>query len=159
MPIKEHQRLPSTDDYSFCESVHVTGSGNWHLRRLTKVGRKLGGGIDTPGLCGFPKKTYGWDLDVDLTQFHLLNNTCKECLKVYKEMLSTTAHPRTTKMSKDELVKAMIERFSSEELDEWVLELKGEEASRINNEGVEAQAKYMIEQGTQEWVEEILEHA
>jgi hypothetical protein len=31
---------------------------------------------------------YGWDLEVDLTPFHLKRNTCTECLKVYlKEVL------------------------------------------------------------------------
>ena len=85
MPREEHQRLPSTDDYSFCESVHATGHGNWHLRKLTKVGRKPGGGIDTPGLCGHPRKTHGWDLDVDITRFHLDENACPRCLKIYNE--------------------------------------------------------------------------
>ena len=36
--------------YSFCESV--TGIGPWHIRQLSPAGKKTGGGIDSPSLCG-----------------------------------------------------------------------------------------------------------
>jgi hypothetical protein len=64
---------------SFCESVAATGRGKWHLRYLTDAGPKYGGGIDTPSLCGHVKD--GWDLEVEITQFHLEHNTCEECRK------------------------------------------------------------------------------
>lgn len=63
-------------NFSFCESVHATGRSLWHIRRLTEVGRKLGGGADTPALCG---RVVAWDINVDITQFHLNKNTCKAC--------------------------------------------------------------------------------
>jgi len=66
---------------SFCESTAATGRSSWHLRKLTEVGRKLGGGIDTPSLCGRAKM--GWDVEVPITEFHLVRNTCKDCLGVY----------------------------------------------------------------------------
>ena len=70
-------------DMSFCESVMAGPKSSWHLRKLTKAGRKLGGGIDTPSLCGRVKQ--GWDLDVEINEFHLMKNTCQDCLKVYRE--------------------------------------------------------------------------
>lgn len=70
--------------YSFCESVAAGPRSPWHIRKLTDKGKKLGGGIDTPGLCGHPRVTYGWDLDVDINEFHLEKVTCKECLKIYR---------------------------------------------------------------------------
>ena len=69
---------------SFCESVSAGPRSLWHIRLLSGAGRKLGGGIDTVSLCGRVKN--GWDLDVDLTDFHLAKNTCKDCLKAYREI-------------------------------------------------------------------------
>lgn len=71
--------------YSFCESIFAGPLAPWHIRRMTSVGKKLGGGIDTQGLCGFPKKRAGWDLEVGLTKHHLNNNACKRCLERYRE--------------------------------------------------------------------------
>jgi hypothetical protein len=45
--------------YSYCEPVTATGTSPWHIRRLTEAGRKLGGGADTPALCG---REVSWDL-------------------------------------------------------------------------------------------------
>ena len=45
----------------------------------------MGGGIDTPSLCGHVKRREGWDLEVGLTEHHLTNNCCAECLKRYRE--------------------------------------------------------------------------
>ncbi len=79
-------------DYSFCESVHAASGSLWHIRRIPKGGvRRFGGGIYSPSLClklqpaGLPvpgtdiKGHGGWDLDVEITDFHLKTNTCKEC--------------------------------------------------------------------------------
>lgn len=43
--------------YSFCETVHAVGP--WHIRRLTEKGYCLGGGADTPALCG---RKVAWDV-------------------------------------------------------------------------------------------------
>lgn len=69
---------------SFCESVAATGAGKWHLRKLTKVGPKYGGGIDTPSLCGHVKT--GWDIEVELTEHHLCKSTCPACLAQAKHL-------------------------------------------------------------------------
>lgn len=69
-------------EFSFCESVTASSISPWHLRKLTKVGRKLGGGIDTPSLCERVKQ--GWDLEVEITEFHLEKNTCRDCLRAYR---------------------------------------------------------------------------
>ncbi len=39
-------------EYAFCESVHAAPLAAWHIRRVGEAGLKLGGGIDTPSLCG-----------------------------------------------------------------------------------------------------------
>jgi hypothetical protein len=54
-----------TPPYAFCESVHAGALAPWHIRRVTPaVGLKIGGGIDTPSLCGMVKAAQGWDLNV-----------------------------------------------------------------------------------------------
>ena len=65
-------------EYSFCESVHGTGVSRWHIRRLTDAGKKLGGGIDTPSLCGRVMPPYGWDLDVQIDA-RTLEMACTKC--------------------------------------------------------------------------------
>ena len=52
------------DTFSYCESIAATATSTWHIRKLTSKGRKLGGGIDTPSLCG--RVTSGWDLAVPI---------------------------------------------------------------------------------------------
>ena len=71
--------------YSFCESVTASSISPWHIRRLTDVGRKLGGGIDTSSLCGLVKPPYGWDLSADLntdSNGHL----CRACVMAYARL-------------------------------------------------------------------------
>lgn len=70
--------------YSFCESIYATPRSRWHLRVLTSVGRKLGGGIDTPSLCGHVKERGGWDLDVEVNERQLVD-ACPLCYAAYKE--------------------------------------------------------------------------
>lgn len=77
--------------FSFCESITASGQSRWHIRPLTEVGRKLGGGIDTAALCGFPKPRQsppgegegcgGWDLNVDITD---LTHCCPTCADAYR---------------------------------------------------------------------------
>jgi len=68
------------DNHSFCESVYATPYSRWHIRKLTKAGKKYGGGADSFALCG---RRVDWDMEVELTDFHLKNNSCQECLKIY----------------------------------------------------------------------------
>lgn len=71
--------------FSFCESVFATAKSPWHIRLMTSAGKYLGGGIDTEGLCGLPRKRGGWDLSVGLTKHHLEHSACKKCLERYRE--------------------------------------------------------------------------
>jgi len=73
-------------EFSFCESSSAGPQSPWHLRELTSEGRKLGGGIDTRTLCG--RVRAGWDLEVELTPFHLHTNTCKDCLERYQNLVA-----------------------------------------------------------------------
>ena len=71
-------------EYSFCESVHATSTSPWHIRPLTSAGRKLGGGIDTPSLCGVVR--VGWDLKTPIDDVRLRHcGVCKTCKAVYRE--------------------------------------------------------------------------
>jgi hypothetical protein len=72
------------DKYSFCESSAATPHSMWHIRKLTKNGYKLGGGIDTGSLCGHVKPHMGWDVHIDIGDYHLEKNTCKECKSKYE---------------------------------------------------------------------------
>jgi len=66
--------------FSFCETVWATGTSPWHIRRLTDVGRKPGGGADTPALCG---RQVAWDLEVEITEHHL-GHACQACVAAYR---------------------------------------------------------------------------
>ena len=70
--------------YSFCEIVQASGSTPWHIRLLTKKGKKLGGGADTVALCG---REVSWDLNVEITDGHLVH-CCKDCVDAYKKATS-----------------------------------------------------------------------
>jgi hypothetical protein len=69
-------------EFSFCEPSFAGPRALWCIRPLTKRGRKLGGGVDTDSYCGRVKDGYGWDLDIPIGEFHLANNTCKDCLGI-----------------------------------------------------------------------------
>jgi hypothetical protein len=68
-------------EYSFCESVHAGPQSRWHIRKLSDKGKKLGGGIDTPTLCG--KNMDGWDVNVAIAGSNL-SHCCVECRAVYQ---------------------------------------------------------------------------
>jgi hypothetical protein len=71
--------------FSFCESVTAIPLGKWHIRKITKAGKKTGGGIDTPSLCGLVRN--GWDLETDIIDHpkdKLHDITCKECLEKFR---------------------------------------------------------------------------
>ena len=69
--------------YSFCESSHAGSFTPWHIRKLTKIGRKLGGGADTPALCG---RKVAWDLS--WVPHNNLKSSCKKCVEIYKRILT-----------------------------------------------------------------------
>jgi len=73
--------------FTFCEPVWVSGSGHWCIRKTTEVGLKLGGGVDTPSLCGRVEAGRGWDLAVRMTEHHLNENACPKCLPKYRELV------------------------------------------------------------------------
>jgi hypothetical protein len=81
--------------YSFCEGVHAGPNTRWHIRKLSREGPKLTGGIDTTTLCGrvapfgVEKKDSssgwgGWDLQVEITKHHL-DHCCPECATAYRK--------------------------------------------------------------------------
>lgn len=72
-----------TNRYSFCESVTATSRSPWCIRLLTKQGRKCGGGIDTPSLCGRVQPPNGWDIAVSFTLNMPRTVTCRRCVEVY----------------------------------------------------------------------------
>lgn len=70
--------------YSYMEFVHASSMSKWHIRKLTDKGQKLGGGVDTPPLCGrkYDDGTIinGWDLKVEISKSHD-DHTCSICLE------------------------------------------------------------------------------
>ena len=71
-------------EYAFCESVSAGSCGHWHIRKVQSA-LHLGGGIDTPSLCGHVKAHGGWDINVKITEHHL-GHSCSECVKAYREV-------------------------------------------------------------------------
>jgi hypothetical protein len=80
-----------TPPYAFCEPVFATSLRPWCIRKLGKAGLKLGGGIDTPSLCGRVqpsctsggKGSGGWDNSVRIMPQHL-THCCATCRAIYK---------------------------------------------------------------------------
>ena len=70
--------------YSFCEASWAGPLSPWHIRKLTSVGKKLGGGVDTNSLCGRINNGRGWDLSAEITDHHL-DHSCKDCVEIYKK--------------------------------------------------------------------------
>lgn len=68
-------------EYSFCESVTATSISPWCIRPLTTEGRKPGGGVDTPSLCGRVKEKMGWDLEIPFGVNH--PKACPGCIERY----------------------------------------------------------------------------
>jgi len=83
--LRSSMRPVEPGDYSFCEGAWAGPKSPWHIRRLTSVGKKLGGGIDTASLCGRvgPPAVNGWDLEVQISDHHL-GHACKTCVAVYR---------------------------------------------------------------------------
>lgn len=67
--------------HAFCESSWATSLSPWHIRALTKIGPKFGGGADTDALCG---RKVAWDLDVVITEHHL-SHACQGCVAIWND--------------------------------------------------------------------------
>ena len=65
-------------EFSFCETL---AAYRWHIRQLTKAGRKINGGADTPTLCGLKA---AWDLSfpIGVDPRHI-ENSCPKCRDIY----------------------------------------------------------------------------
>jgi len=76
-------RRTNKPKYSFCEHAHATPWSKWHIRRLTAAGLKLGGGADTPALCG---RTVAWDLSQLATGRVDADHefVCGKCAEIYR---------------------------------------------------------------------------
>jgi hypothetical protein len=68
--------------YSFCETSTARAMTPWHIRKLTKAGKKLGGGADSPALCG---RAVAWDLNVEIDAHHL-SHCCRDCELQYRDL-------------------------------------------------------------------------
>jgi hypothetical protein len=82
-------------EYAFCEISCAGPRSKWHIRKI-KGQLWLGGGIDTPSLCGYVKPfgpaigdIGGWDVNVKITERHL-GHACPECVEKYREALNGT---------------------------------------------------------------------
>ena len=73
---------PPQGQYSFCEGIAAGSASRWHIRKLSPQGQKIGGGADTPSLCG---RKMAWDLKPPITPRILQDSTavCRECARHY----------------------------------------------------------------------------
>lgn len=77
--------IPGTEPYRFCEGAWVAACPPWHIRKISGAGEKLGGGADTPALCGL-NLNRGWDLQVCITEGHLAHS-CEACVAELRKRL------------------------------------------------------------------------
>jgi hypothetical protein len=70
-------------EYAFCESAWALSVSKWHIRKLTKNGKRLGGGADTKALCG---REVAWDLTVPLLADLYAKSICPKCLDEYRRL-------------------------------------------------------------------------
>jgi hypothetical protein len=71
---------PEPQKFAFCETDTAGGGSPWHIRELTGRGKKLGGGADTPALCG---RKVSWDLRPDVNELQL-RGACVACAQIYR---------------------------------------------------------------------------
>lgn len=93
-PFRQSTKAPAEKppEYVFCESSTASSTSPWHIRKVSSIGLKLGGGIDTPSLCGRVRPIGddlrgfgGWDLNVGISEHHL-THCCKACADAYKAL-------------------------------------------------------------------------
>jgi hypothetical protein len=80
--------------FAFCENQAAGSTSPWHIRRLTEKGKKLGGGADTPALCGH---IVHWDRAYPLTRvavFLLRDSVCHQCSELYMETTKPSNFPK-----------------------------------------------------------------
>jgi hypothetical protein len=75
----EVKALTTQVTYAFCETITATGATPWHIRKLSDKGIKIGGGADTPALCG---RVVSWDIGVKMTPGQI-QNTCHKCVAIW----------------------------------------------------------------------------
>lgn len=75
---------PEAPKFAFCETVAAGGGSPWHIRQLTTRGKKLGGGADTPSLCG---KQVSWDVRPDINELQL-TGACQACVWRYRDRVT-----------------------------------------------------------------------
>lgn len=69
---------------AFCEPVTAGSNTLIHIRPLTSVGLKLGGGADTPALCG---RRVDWDLEAPITPRSIEDpRTCSKCRDEFERL-------------------------------------------------------------------------
>lgn len=74
--------------YSFCEPSTAGPCAPWCIRKLTASGRKLGGGVDTPSLCGrvsLPSVGGVGGCDIRVPVEMDQPSACKKCVAVLME--------------------------------------------------------------------------
>jgi len=90
---------------SFCETVAATGI--WHLRLVDDRGQKPRGiSFKTRTLCGLRP---AWDLEVEVTDFHLDNNTCGRCLDVYRDSIERLEYNKQVELARE--INGALEEF------------------------------------------------
>jgi hypothetical protein len=67
-------------EYSFCEAATAGSISRWHIRPLTSIGKKLGGGADTLALCG---RQVSWDVNCNVHPA-ALEGACPACAEIYR---------------------------------------------------------------------------
>jgi len=84
--------------YAFCEPTCAGPCAPWCIRPLTAAGKKLGGGVDTPSLCGRvqPADTGGfggWDVEPAVGEGWLgpdaagRSIACRKCVAKLREVI------------------------------------------------------------------------
>jgi hypothetical protein len=75
-----------TTEYSFCEASTAGSRSRWHIRPLTRMGKKLSGGADTMALCG---RQVAWDINCNIHPA-ALEGACMTCAEIYKDRVEET---------------------------------------------------------------------
>lgn len=75
-------------EFAFCEPASATTRSREHIRVVGPEGRRLGGGVLGPALCGFDLRG-GWDLGSDVEERRIdtsadVNPTCVECADAWR---------------------------------------------------------------------------
>ncbi len=68
--------------FAFCETATAGDGSRWHIRELTSRGKMLGGGADTPALCG---RRVTWDIKTDINEPRLQSFACPACVRIYRD--------------------------------------------------------------------------